>query len=71
MISPEKKAEELLWKYLPITGGWEREDSDVAIKCAMVLADEIVDVLSKNYLISEVGNALDYWKEVKQEIEKL
>ena len=70
-MTPEKKAEKLLWKYLPITGGWEKEDSDVAIKCAMVLADEVVDVLSKIHLISEVGNALDYWEEVKQEIEKL
>lgn len=60
-----------MWKYLPITGGWEKEDSDVALKCAMVLADEVVDVLSKIHLISEVGNALDYWKEVKQEIGRL
>jgi len=70
-MTPEKKAEELFWKYLPITGGWEKEDSDVAIKCAMVVADEVVVVLSKVHFISEVGSALDYWREVKQEIEKL
>jgi hypothetical protein len=70
-MTPEKKAEKLLWKYLPITGGWEKEDSDVAIKCAMVVADEVMDVLSKVHKIVEVSNALNYWEEVKSEIQKL
>ena len=70
-MTPEKKAEELLWEYLPITGGWEKEDSDVAIKCAMVVADEVIDVLSKVHKIVDVSNELNYWQEVKSEIENL
>ena len=70
-MTPEEKAEKLLWKYLPMIGGWDKEDSIVAIKCAMIVADEVTDVLSKVHKTVEVSNALDYWEEVKLEIDKL
>ena len=64
-MTPKEKAKELYSKFEDgITGleGYEWWDS--AKQCALIAVDEILNVLFQHHKI-------DYWKEVKQEIEKL
>ena len=58
-MTPKEKAEELVGQF-----SWIDCSSD-AKQCALICVDEIV----KNTL--QVSQVLDYWQEVKQEIEKL
>jgi hypothetical protein len=81
----KEKAYELVDKFfmpLPLTSQvltkvnnitFEYDDWEVAKKCALIAVDEILDSYSKEkshgYIISD--RIIIYWKEVKQEIEKL
>ena len=64
-MTPKEKAEELVLKYLKVkthqmfNGWWHKM---TAKECALIAVDEI---------IHEVYDDLEWWKEVKQEIEKL
>lgn len=60
-MTPKEKAKELVEKYdLTLT---YLESKSKAKQCALIAVDEII--LSSNYF------EIYYWKEVKQEIEKL
>ena len=67
-MTPAEKAEELFNKMLDkayevdCLGG----EYMVANRCALVAVDEIIEVLSK-----DINPLVNYWFEVKQEIEKL
>jgi hypothetical protein len=67
-MTPKEKAKELLDNFIPHTRvyhevlGWE-DYIDSAKKCALIAINEILN-------ICPLANR-DYWKEVKQEIEKL
>ena len=74
------KAQELLWKYLPILESWKEDNSNKAKQCALIAVDEIIKVChynSKENLSNWELVGLDdfefscYWNEVKEEIEKL
>ncbi len=59
-MNPKEKAAYLIVKYMS-----KVVSKQVAIECALVAVDEIMDALEKN------GNwNYDYWQEVKEEIEK-
>ena len=58
-MTPKEKAEELRNKYMNVR--WDINPDD-AKQCALIAVDEI---------IYEVYDDLEWWKEVKQEIEKL
>jgi hypothetical protein len=64
-MTPKEKAEELVNKFakLPEEGSlmWYLS-FEIAKKCALIAVDEIID---------KDGFNNDYWKEVKQELEKL
>ncbi len=64
MITPNEKAKELLWKYLPITESWKYENSNMAKKCALIAVDEILIYCSDIY-------DREFMEKVKQEIEIL
>jgi len=66
-MSPEEKAKDLFEIYLLETG-----NETFAKNCALVAVDEILSDY-KNYLLHENTDykGLMYWKEVKQELEKL
>jgi hypothetical protein len=79
-MTPKEKAEELVEKYLRIEDDttfywvsyWNRRmiDDEVlthAKRCALIAVDEIEIVL----LQERIFESFDYWKAVKQEIEKL
>jgi len=42
-----------------------------AVKCVLIAVDEIITELSKVHYITDVIYILNYWQEVKQELEKL
>ena len=63
-MSPKEKAEELIEQY--ITVRWDI-DPDTAKQCALIAVDEILD----SNMIHLHLHQMDYWEEVKTEIEKL
>ena len=81
-MTPKEKAEELVDKFLPFVDWNDLQDDctnrDWAIrnakKCALIAVDEI-DLLLQNSTPKDDPYAnlfsLEYWQEVKQEIEKL
>ena len=67
-MTPKEKAKELLNKMLDFTD-WHEED---AKQCALIAVDEILDL---KHIVSLRRNMhemeLEYWEEVKKEIEAL
>jgi hypothetical protein len=64
-MTPKDKARELVYKYSKFQSGYGYEYK--AKQCALIAVDEIL----KNDTIFLYVHHLDFWKEVKQEIEKL
>jgi hypothetical protein len=70
-MTPKEKAEELLERFeqhsKAVTYGFNFSgDIDHSVECALICVDEILNG-SRLFYIEDY----DYWKEVKQEIEKL
>ena len=70
-MTPKEKAKELIDKFLD-QSLWMYQ----AKGCALIAVDEIIKTLNEDIKdINVVGNVLldliEYWKQVKQEIEKL
>ena len=70
-MTPKEKAKELLWKYLPILEGWKQEDSNQAKQCALIAVDEIKEVVSLCIPYKDEKSYIDYWQQVKHEINNL
>ena len=75
-MTPKEKADELINKFIPHTKvfhevlGWE-DYIDSAKQCALVAVDELIKI---HYLLTtthDTSPSINYWQEVKQEIEKL
>ena len=71
-MTPKEKAEELFTKYLPIVNGGEQYQyvKTKAKLATLVAVNEILNQDVFNYT-SDWSNTIEYWQEVKQEIEKL
>jgi hypothetical protein len=80
-MTPKEKAEELFVKFIPHTRvfhevlGWENYE-DSAKQCAVIAVETTIQTLNEYIRDLDVrGNVLldliDYWREVKQEIDKL
>ena len=69
-MTPKEKAEELILKFEQYSDS--ADEHGFAIKCAIIAVDEILNEY-KSYNQSAIiyDDALIYWQEVKQEIEKL
>jgi hypothetical protein len=63
-MTPKEKAAELIVNYQLKCKSLNYED---AKQCALIAVDEILEVIQNLYFMGTV----DYWQEVKQEIEKL
>jgi len=79
-MTPKQKANELFFKYYEIVEHTlSTEYVLLAKKCALIAVDEIINASPTNPLKSGyielysdmVDEAIIYWQEVKQEIEKL
>jgi hypothetical protein len=70
-LTPQEKAEDLLIKYSEILPSRnyivDIRDIDTSKKCAIIAVDEILYVIQNLYFMGTV----EYWQEVKKEIEKL
>ena len=69
MKTPKEKAEELYWKYaeiLYLLHDVRLLKNSYAKQSALIAVDEIIDLLSH-----DINPLVNYWFEVKQEIEKL
>jgi len=79
MMTPQEKADELFWKYRPIIAGKQfvtglvlmSEAKELTKQCALVAVEEILNTLYSIPFGNALDNELEYWNEVKQEIEKL
>lgn len=72
-MNPEVKAQELIDKFMPHSSG--DSNNNEAKRCALIAVDEIIE-LYEFHAISDFDNkrvidTLNYFDEVKQEIEKL
>lgn len=70
-MTTKEKAEELVWKYSRALQLWDEENSLKAIRCALIAVDEILDDDMYGMEEEHFENRIDYWEQVKQEIEKL
>lgn len=75
-MPPKQKAEEIFYKMLKYSfGSQEKSALFQAKQCALATTDEILYALSvppiqnKGHLLYD--GQIDYWQQVKQEIEKL
>jgi hypothetical protein len=74
-MTPKEKAEELVDMFMEHTVEWDKVtevafDSEYhAKKCALIAVDKIFEALHEHHWQNRL--IIDYWKEVKQEIEKL
>jgi len=78
MNSPRERADELIEKFEQFA---DYNECDVftqrenrfknAKQCALIAVDEILNIESFHLLNSTLKNDIDYWQEVKLEIEKL
>ena len=69
-MTPQEKAKELVGRYamyLRANLMHDEEANEDAKQCALIAVDEILEVIQNLYFMGTV----DYWQEVKQEIEKL
>jgi hypothetical protein len=65
-MTPKEKAKELFDKYFEATNNYYQ-----AKQCALIAVDEILGDIDDSILHPQNKEAIDYWQEVKQEIEKL
>ena len=79
VTSQEKiKAEEMVKDFLPLAHDWEADNYIVAKKIAAKSVDNIIDALKtttghcelRSLDAQEVHSDFEFWKQVKQEIEK-
>jgi hypothetical protein len=72
-MTPKEKAEELVDSYKFVLWSEDTQCGEeilctgIAKRCALIAVDEIINSTSWQY----IANGLDYWNEVKNEIEKL
>jgi hypothetical protein len=74
MTTPIEKAKELLKKSLPLAHDWEADNVIVAKKIATLCVDEIMTLeclTDEAWLSVPQEYKVQYWKEVRSEIEKL
>lgn len=71
-MKPEEKAEYLIEKFIQYTPADENIEYEYAKQCALIAVNEIINSNPhSNPLNTEVYSTMDWWQEVKQEIEKL
>lgn len=68
-MTPQNKAEELVWKYSRALQIWDEENSLKAIQCALIAVEEILSETEEIDGMRVINNP--YWLEVRNEIEKL
>ena len=68
-MTPKQKAKELVFKFIQYTP--VEYEYEYAIQCALIAVDEILKVLYSLKFGNALSEELDYWDEVKQELNNL
>jgi hypothetical protein len=73
-MTPKEKAKDLFNKFIEFAQDWDELDGYIVNKynakqCALIAVDEIIEALS--FHSWQNRNEIEYYEEVKQEIEKL
>ncbi len=73
-MTPKEKAKELVDKFIEPTMEFDEldgyvEDKDNAKQCALIAVDEVIEALHEHHWQNRL--IINYWEEVKHEIEKL
>ena len=77
-MTPKEKAKELVYKYRnEITSFLDDNKKKLnAIRCALVAVNEILQIFNNewtklDFWTEEINGTINYWQEVKKELEKL
>ena len=78
-MTPKQKAEQLWWSYYSaiehtLSEEYSPHEGAIAKQCASIAVDEIIPLLEEyeeSLDVSQRSGELEWWKQVKQEIEKL
>jgi hypothetical protein len=73
-MTPKEKAKDLYNKFLRYVPAEEEFEHEYSKQCALLAVEEIIPIVNsyENALsASQQSNYLEYWHEVKEEIEKL
>jgi hypothetical protein len=67
--TPKEKAKELVLQFYEVVKNKYPSTNGIPLakQCAIIAVDEIIDALDKSLIDSDI----EWWKQVKQEIEKL
>jgi hypothetical protein len=68
-MTPQEKAKQLVERYTNMAFNFNSYSYDK--RCALIAVDEILDVDCCDMSEAYFYNHIEYWQEVKQEIEKL
>ena len=73
-MTPKEKAEELYAKYYnriehSLSEEASKFEKDIVKQCALIAVDEVIEALHEHHWQNRL--IIDYWQEVKQEIEQL
>jgi hypothetical protein len=73
-MTPKEKSKELLLKFLVFTDS--ADEYRFAVECALIAVNELLDNTSFEFYNLQTSELLeikynDFWKEVKEELEKL
>jgi hypothetical protein len=68
-MTPQEKAKDLYNKFLRYVPAEEEFEHEYAKKCALIAVDEILVVMNEEYFSDALK--IEYWEQVKQQIEKL
>ena len=74
VMTPREKAKELFRKFIAPTQQWDDVDGYItdeynAKQCSLIAVDEVIEALHEHHWQNRL--IINYWEEVKQEIEKL
>ena len=70
-MTPKEKAKELVDKYNKDEKLYWELSYDMAKQCALIAVDEIINANPYEVSKTDMDSTIDYWKEVKKEIEAL
>jgi hypothetical protein len=72
-MSPQERARELVSKYRNIIMSFlsDRMKKENAKECAIIAVDEIISNIEPSVSMDVISARINYWEQVKKEIEKL
>jgi len=65
-MTPKEKAKELILKHLRVNHGF---NVHIARQCALIAVNEVIEALHEHHWQNRL--IIDYWEEVKHELEKI